>query len=56
MDEDEKPLTTRFWTGDMLALLGLNIVFIVLIIVGLWLIGTALYPPFLAWLKNVIHI
>ena len=56
MDANEKPLQQRFWTWDMIALLAVNIVFIVMIIVGLWLVLGALHGPFMAWLENLMHI
>ncbi len=40
----------------MIALLGLNVVFLGVILAGLWLVIGALYPSFLSWLKHVIHI
>jgi hypothetical protein len=56
MDENEKPLSTRFWTWDMVALAAVNIIFIILIIAGLWVVAGAVHAPVTAWLKGLFGV
>ena len=50
MQENEKMLKEKFWTVDMIVLLGLNIILLTIIVLGVGLVTGAYAGPFRAWL------
>ncbi len=51
--DDQPP--APFWSASMIALVAINIVFLIIILVGLVFVATALFPPLAALLKDMLN-